>query len=275
MSPMAPDTLFVGPYVGEFGWEVGKFAPLARGIAHLGQYDRVVACSFPDRAALYADFATEFVPHDIACVSECMKWYRHDKPKEFDSWCPEGHRLAPETIGRHGHNFLRGRYEDYLAPLCYGTRMESGFDVVFHRRERRDLGTERNWPEEHWEGLATWCEAQGLSTACIGHSPTSAPVPCAENLIDAGLSMTMNVLASSGVCVGPSSGPMHLAQHCGCAVVTWVGFDIDLLVQRYRRDWNPFRVPTQVFGFDKWNPATDTITAGIAQLLEVSCLSSS
>ena len=73
---MAAAVLFVGPFYGEFGHELG-FAAMARALTcappapqepralrtrHFaewaGGYNRVIVCTRPARHALYADFAT-------------------------------------------------------------------------------------------------------------------------------------------------------------------------------------------------------------------------
>ncbi|RLC60926.1 MAG: hypothetical protein DRI48_11365, partial [Chloroflexi bacterium] len=61
--------LFVGPWIGEFGFEVMNLGVVRR----LKQYfEEVIVCSRPGSRALYDGVADEFIAHDIDCIGACV-----------------------------------------------------------------------------------------------------------------------------------------------------------------------------------------------------------
>ena len=77
-------------WYGEFGWEVMSWAPICRKLAL--DYEQVIVSSFEGMGPLYADFATEFRPHDK--TDRGLDYHRHP----FHSPRPGSRRYADEVL---------------------------------------------------------------------------------------------------------------------------------------------------------------------------------
>lgn len=253
------DTLFAGPWVGEFGWELMNWQGFVRKLSR--HYKRTVICCPAGREALYADFATEIVSHKLRGTSECNVMHRVENPEEL----ARIQSLVPHDA-------------DHLKPLGYQPFARQEFvrlgkpsadmrvDVLFHPRGRT-FGTDRNWSHERWRTLLADLRGRGLTVGCIGVRSATLDLTGVEGFEEVGkaipdwrdrpLSETLDVIASAGVVVGPSSGPMHLASLCGTPHVVWTDR------RRYARGrtnrdkyeswWNPLATPVSVLdqaGFD-------------------------
>lgn len=164
-------------------------------------------------------------------------------------------------------------------------------DIVVHpRNDPRDIvGGNRNWSAERWKELLGLLRKDGYLIACIGHPeaahPTSAIVP--KPLIG-GMQMPVidrqtstfkwlaNILASTRLVVGPSSGPMHLASMCGTPHLIWTDKNIWNLGmnrkgrnrQRYKSAWNPFGTRVWVIDDEGWQPEVETVYNAIKKAME-------
>src|SRR5689334_9170193 len=63
------ETLFAGPFLGEFGWELMSWQGFVRKLSR--GYRRTVVYCPRGREALYADFAAEIIPHVFRGTAEC------------------------------------------------------------------------------------------------------------------------------------------------------------------------------------------------------------
>lgn len=254
-NPLYTQPVFFGPWIGEFGHEVMAVGPMR---FQSRMYPRVIACSRPGSAALYADFADEFIAHDMDCVGMCAGATSgtHPKHEELMRWVPpEAERKPPmEYRASHDAEWFR-----------YGTaRSEYEDALVIHARWRQRHHTERNWPPGLWNRLARTLFRRGLADRliCIGQSGSALAVEGALDMRDAPLEQQMDVLASARFAMGPSSGPLHLAQHCGCPVLVWCGGgkqERHETQSRYERGWNPHAVPTHAHRYASWQPGFDTV----------------
>lgn len=267
------DTLFAGPWVGEFGWELMNWQGFVRKLSR--RYARTIVCCPAGREALYADFATEIIPHRIRGIAECNVIHKLENPDEL------ARVLALVPPGA-----------DHLKPLGYqpfsrqefvrfGTpRPELRVDVLFHPRGRT-FGTDRNWSPERWRALLAILRARGLRVGCIGVRAATLDLAGLAGFEDVGtaipdwrdrpLSETLDVIASAGVVVGPSSGPMHLASLCGTPHVVWTD-RARYARGRTNRDkyegwWNPHGTPVTVLDEDGFDPDPVKVAeAVVAQL---------
>jgi len=253
VPPIQNATLHVGPVTAEFGWEL-RVAAMARRAARA--FRRCAVCSWRRREALYADFATEFIPHDIACDVSGVQ--------------PMG--IAPETaehLRALKSEWVRGPYLSLSE--ASGESAVSGEYVVYgqpdaafagvtvcHARTRAHVPA-RNWPLQNWTALVAGLRAAGMTdrVLCIG-SPTDALViPECEDARGLPLHRQMDVLRSAKWAIGPSSGPMHLASLCKCPHVVWCGggpWERQHVVGRYRSTWNPHGTPVHAEPYASWRP---------------------
>jgi hypothetical protein len=257
-------TLFAGPWVGEFGWELMHWQGFLRKLAP--RYSKVVVSCRPGQEALYADFADEFVLHDIRGTADCNRLLRVDNPEELDrvlSLVPAGaDLLRPLGAQPHARQVFRK----------FGTRRdEVATDILIHPRGRGH-GSDRNWSKENWERLLELLSPLGLRIGCIGlSSATQALSGDFLELRDRPLSETLDVLASTRLVVGPSSGPMHLASLCGTAHLVWTDrtrYARGLTNRvKYERTWNPFAARALVLEEWGFQPPPEAVAREITSFL--------
>jgi hypothetical protein len=255
---------------GEFGVELGWVAGLRYAAK---SYGKVIVSSFRGREALYADFATEFIPHDFDVVSVGAHWKPKGAKPDPEALVPPGCDRFPavETVG------WGNTYEEPIGPrqtwVRYGTPDPTFKDaILFHARARGEWGGERNWSSDSWAALAD--ALKGRRLVSVG-SPTGAlHVAGSEDARGVPLGRLMDMMAGCRFVMGPSSGPMHLAAHCGAAHVVWVGGDglndarkIAVLAERYKMAWNPHKAPLALIQSRNWQPAV-AMVAEAADALE-------
>ena len=125
--------------------------------------------------------------------------------------------------------------------IKFGTRTPGkGFDVLIHSRNR-NLRSEDNWSPDNW--TAVLYDLAGMSAASVGTFAESIHVPGTTDLRGLDLEDLADVMASSKVILGTSSGAIHFATLCGLPQVTWSGSERTLA--RYAGKWNPFEVKVE------------------------------
>lgn len=273
-------TLAAGPFIGEFGYELFDWQGYLRAIAP--QFERIIISSRPGHDALYSDFCTEYRPY-VSTTPACVgrKNFREALPQAVTQIVFADLR-DPRIVKLCG-----GQPFPDIVPkfVKYGVGSpDLAYDVVFHARaikieEKTKLGLSpymrglkeaRNWPEASWAVLPKLLP--GLRICSIGALDSALAVPGTDDIRGIPLRQLVDVLASSKMTVGPSSGAMHLATLCGCPQVVW--FDQDQaagpakLVSRYKKDWNPFATYVEVIP-DTWNPTTARVADAINRTCKV------
>lgn len=265
---MSTKALFAGPYFGEFGHEV-----LGTGLlrAHARHFDRVIVCSRAACAALYADIATEFRPHEITCVAMSDRATDETMPSEQEvlSYVEPGCARFPMpncgSAPTEGQIIRLGHYHRLGTP-----RAKWNGVAVFHARGRPHE-TCRNWPQHNWHELARWILQNGIARriVCVGTREDALMAEGCCDMRGSELATQMDIGASALFAVGPSSGWMHLASLCGCPHLTWVGGKEHVYVKRrYVDRWNPLRTRVAVLEERTWQPSLDAVSAGLNKLVE-------
>jgi len=250
--------LVVGKVVAEFGWELMSIGPL-RYYVHQHGFDKVTVCTRPGREALYADFATEFKPHDIQCESALMSGYKLVDGNRVD--LPVERPRIPNADDWYRPQTYNGGRAEWRV---YGEMRAERLGVtVFHARNRPHC-PERNWPVKNWTALADNLRKASLAEkiVCIGTPEAAAMVPGCDDARSVSLAGQMDILHSAAYAVGVSSGPMHLAQHCKCPVVVWCGGGAGEQAntqRRYKEAWNPFLVPFIAVREGSWQPLVNDV----------------
>ena len=199
---------------GEFGWEICTWIPYLRFRSQF--YDQVYTSSFKGMKPLYQDFS-EFKEHKG--INRSL-----DYPKRY--------RLRDEAI-----------YLKYGKP-------NKKYDVLIHAR---GIKRKSNINYQRFDEVIN--ELKNLNVAIIGTS-MDQKIKNIDNknfnkknfddLRDINLKLLMNYLSGSKVCIGISSGVMHLASFCGCPHLVW-SYDHtktyywESLEKRYKETWNPFQ----------------------------------
>jgi len=219
-------------WYGEFGWEVMSWAPTCRKMA-LG-HEQIIVSSFEGMAPLYADFATEFRPHD-----------KNDRGLDY----PKAYR--PDGI-----------YHRYGRP-DNATIVQ---DILFHARgiSRKNSINYRQWPE-----LIKQFTALPETVGFIG-SKRDQYVPGCFDFRGIELQKLMDRIARAKLVVGVSSGIMHLAAACGTDLIVWGDsrtYFSETLERRYKETWNPFNVRVGWITAEDWQPEPEEIVKKIEQML--------
>jgi len=256
--------------VGEFGWELLNWQAHVRYQAREKGYKHVVICTDATSFDLYRDFAHEFITHDYPGIALCQhRRIRHDMPridahwfktkgcKEYEPWKVKGYDLLlpPEQAPD-----VRNMYQDQDF-IKFGTKQDTlAYDVVVHARTRNHMNA-NNWPTTSWDELIGQFISEGLKVASIGITGSSYAVRGTTSYLDAPLRTTMDVMASSKMVMGPSSGPICLASLCGTPHMVWFGGNKYAgagLMERFTTFWNPLK--TKVWPLKiGWKPAVELV----------------
>lgn len=274
-TPEPEGTLYAGPFVGEFGHEL--FAWQGR-LRHLSkQYNQTIVACKAGQEYLYHDFAS-YLTIDLSNL-DAFKWrcqsfqtpsfsdvFGHALP-ENATWLPPNkplidyHWNQPETIWPEQSFFRYGQNLDGPPSLEW--------DIAFHARSR-SRNPERNWPPDRWEQLVDTLDEIGLNGYTIGG--TDSAYVAGDDMRGVSLQETCNLLARTALIVGPASGPIHLANLCGCAALTWYGTPYDERNhKRFLTDWNidpaaPNVLPLYV---PDWLPSAEEIADAVGMIFSV------
>ena len=125
------------------------------------------------------------------------------------------------------------------------------------------------WTSMDWPLVVGALVRSRLKVACIGTAADEA-VPPAIDARAAPLPVLMDLLANARLCVGVSSGTMHLAAACGCPLLVWGNNKQhykETLRTRYETTWNPHHVPVAWLDAADWQPHPSRVLTTIADLL--------
>jgi hypothetical protein len=256
--------LIAGPWIGEFGWELMSWQAYVRKLAK--GYDEVVVSTFFGHEPLYRDFATKVITHKLAGVKDCWRMpgahpvrlrQLHEQLGDID-----GDFVRPERIvGPDEQEFIRYGRPDHV----------KSFDVVVHARARVGKRPHHSYPKYNWDVVVKKLTDQGLSVAAVG---TESFLPeGAANMRMLDLGHLMDLIAGSVVCVGPSSGPMHLASLCGTSHVVWTDKQWYSAIRssnrkRYEETWNPHKTPCTVLDEFGWCPPPEVVVDAVLEEID-------
>lgn len=251
--------LVVHPFLGEFGWEIMRWQAHARHVSR--RHSRAVVFCKQGMEHFYSDFATELYPLDI----------RGGTP---DCWGRKDYTIVPNENRRKYDNLASCRDMTHLVAdrekmtrrirqefLPLGKKRDDfKYDLIIHARSD-DRATERNWPRKYWDELVFLLHG-GLEIASIGHPDGAMLISGTKDLRGITLSNLCNTLRSSNLCIGPSSGPMHLSSLCECKHLVWTDKKRWCMGmgkagtnrQRYGSYWNPFETKNIVVDQFGWQP---------------------
>lgn len=254
--------MFAGPWVGEFGWELMNWQGLLRKLSRY--YDEVIVSCRRGNEALYEDFCSRFAFHRIHGNSNChlvsgMSDYR-EVERIIESIPPGADHLPPlKYVPSRDQEFIR-----------YGKRGEARqTDVLVHARGKAGVA-HRNWDVERWNELLKQLDAAGLRTGCIGLKKDTLELKGVADFRGMSLSDTLDLMASTRLIVGPSSGPMHLAALCGTPHLVWTDRRSYTMRktsrEKYEHWWNPLGTKVTVIDDEGFDPAVERIAAEVKAL---------
>lgn len=270
--------MIAAPFYGEFGWEVALWAPFLR---HRAQTDKITVLCKPGHGFLYDDFAFEILeappPPGITKV-DCQK-----------AWL-DGALFKEATMLDFVKEVTQRKivYKDLIEPSAMPVNCADGPPALSHNFHKPKLLTECDkepgWiaihprtvlgrsPERNWK-IGKWDQVMEALTDDVEHVLLVGSKEDSfnfnnnhEDLRGKPLHETVPAIARCQLIVGPSSGPMPLANYTGTTCVWWSPADKD--ITRYEsRCWNPFSVRNYKAA-SSWSPSVTEVLGAVRQALE-------
>ena len=234
--------LWAGPYVGEFGWELFYWQGYVRKLAH--DYDKVIMACRKGHEALYEDFSDHIETYEgTPEVTDCERASGFIYDNRHTKFMQPGDKVIFPWATPYFTPPLED--QEFVTPGEKDSWGTLGYDIIVHARNTDKFGTaHRNWPEAKWTQFATEMKViRGYSIASMGTPKSSLRIRHTDDIRGANVKQLSNLLYNSGVAVGPSSGPLHLASLNKCPHVGWGGPRKN--VGRYKDWWNPLETPCE------------------------------
>ena len=259
--------LFVGPWVGEFGIEILHWQGFARFVARERNWEEVHVCSRPDRALFYEDFCDQFLAYDPkgqdTAGRVCKGYDRTHNPwtgvmdqDRGDIWLtPHKSNAAFKSIIAMAAT--RSTFRDFASGA---PQPDHSYDILIHARATNKAGQAfKNWPISDWEHFVEALPGD-ISVASIGSRNGAHKVKGTVDLRGIPLPELAGHCAQAKFLVGPSSGAVHFAMHCGLPVLTWLGNHR----HHYYPQWNPLNVP--LVCLPVWQPELEVVLRRFSDL---------
>jgi ADP-heptose:LPS heptosyltransferase len=259
-------TLFAGPWVGEFGWELFCWQGVLRKYAKVMNFDKIIISGREINKFLYEDFCDEYIPftpseYQPDSFFNRAKLENYPMPKKGDVYIPPNHCLThytPSTIS--GHSIWKPKLEQSF--VKYGKPTKDSY-ILIHARHTDKVGTDiRNWGNEKFKKIID--HFQGYKFASIGLIGASEHIEGTKDLRGTQLSDLCNYMSSANLIIGPSSGPIHLASLCGLKHVAW---GVENNTYRYKKDWNPHNTEMEYITSNIWDPNVEEVKKRMEILL--------
>jgi len=242
--------VFAGPWVGEFGWELFVWQGMLRFLARQEKHEKFMVCCRSGHNYLYEDFATEiqnFDPESRETNMWMCDYWVFNYPKGYDLI------IKPDDFRKIKQEFIR-----------YGKQNGDGYNILIHARSTNKCDTGyRNWDGKKWSDFVGCCG--NMAIASIGTHNDALHIDNTDDMRGIPLDKLSDLMASSDVLVGPSSGPIHLGSLCGIPHVTWSPVQRDGVMSnkdRYERIWNPHNTPVTFLDIG-WNPSIKAVVEAV------------
>jgi len=263
---VADRILLVGPWVGEFGWQVSRWqGGVRRMVAERYSNHYVIVLGDAGHEALY-EYAHEYwtIPHltlplglvreserlmpkaRAEAVHRCL-WDALKEPLQ-SLQRPVDH-LAPRRFLPNEQTNIRVQPSPTARDRAHAVLRERGLPrwfCIFPRQ--RKLNAQKNWPAASWLAVIHHLhEAFGAGVICMGGVDDTLALNAhrawcidASRLDDAGLDLDCAFLSNAIGAIGSESGGPLFALLCGCPTMVLGG---SVYADRYRRDENPLGTP--------------------------------
>jgi len=261
----------------EMGWML-QFIARARYTAQ--SYDHVVVHCEEPFPYLYQDFANETITYPVK-VGLRDRWLYKGEPPRYSKTVQAIHaRLRAEykevkLFYPTEDRCKRPEAKWFKYGINCGRGMDNECEILIHARSlprvNYDKNRSRNWPTEKWVEFVA--KIIGHEMFLIGSKQSSRYIQGADDFRGWPLNLLCDIMASSKVIVGESSGPMHLAALCGCPQVVWThkikekSLDGHTNRWRYEEGWNPFKTPVTVIDKYGWDPPVEVVAEAVKAYL--------
>lgn len=261
-------TLLVGPWVGEFGWELFCWQGFARNLGK--DYSKVIVISREGHKFLYEDFCDEFISYNPPVGSSSDSWMckGDDEIKKSNIIKSIKHDfiLRPQNIGFHlphtGRATMTPQFKAQKFVKLASDTLEEGYDIIVHARNKK-VGGSRNWDKKNWQDLVNLL-SEKFTVATIGGAESFS----LDNAVDRRnlpIEDTVSLMNRCNLVVGQSSGPIHLASLSEAPHFVWSSPHNRV---RYENVWNPFKTPVYFYDKEGWNPNVNNIYKNILEYYE-------
>lgn len=249
------ECLIAGPFLGEFGWELMQWQGYVRQLAQF--YKKTIVYGRPSSRYFYEDFTDQYV--EIKTDSWDTKLYELEG-FNYGNWAAQFEGADLLVADNRCMDLCRTFDQAFIPFGVYNSKY--AYDIVLHARnipilEGNKEKHQRNWNTAHWDELCT--NLSHLRIAAVGIPTLSYCPNSVEDLRGIETEHLCSVLASSKICIGPSSGLMHLATLCKTPQLVWTSRDFTWgfggTAYRYIRSWNPFATKVRVLTDDGLDPS--------------------
>ena len=262
----------IGCLTGEMGWIIATEIPYYR---WLSKKHPVVLVGPEWCKYLCSDFVNMYVPHD------------YKSKNGPDNWVVDRYPTVRPYIPKGIMKSLRSGFADEWSEVVpdekrcmskkkkkyrkYGDFALSAVPILIHARTADKYGQEkRNWSTQKWESFVSAFADRYI--ASIGSAGGAHHI---NGTMDWRGIRTKDLctFTHNAVVVGTSSGPMHLASHCGAPHVVITGKEPQKALggktnrYRYEKLWNPFNTPCTVLDSHKWQPPVDVVVNAVKEYL--------
>jgi len=259
-------TLFAGPWVGEFGWELFCWQGILRKFVEVRKFDHVIISGRGINKFLYEDFCNEYIPYEPNEYQPDSFMNRapiegYPMPEPGSTYIPPNHCLTHYTPSfSQGKPLWRPKLEQSF--IKYGNPIKEKY-ILIHARNTNKVGTQiRNWNSDNFSEIVDYFSEYKF--ASIGLESESYHIKGTKDLRGVDLKELTDYMSSANLIIGPSSGPMHLASLCGLKHVSW---GVESNVNRYKYDWNPYKAEVEYIVSEKWNPSIEDVKQKMEILL--------
>jgi len=273
-----PKALIAGPWLSELGWEIMVWQAAVRFQRTSKRYRETYVITFRDREILYEDCAlfahdgqliTAEIGIGVASRRTTRKLVRacvehHGIQGDFDLFTPGDYLSIPSRIMR------KVRADKLFRKFRVPPVDDRRFDMAFHFRafERQIDASPKSFSLDAADALVERCLSRRMRVCCIGAPRYSYVAKGADNRQTQDLSSAIATICASRLVVGGSSGPMHLALHCGVPIVVWISSPPG--AERYFTFGNPFGSRVFLVTERTFNPGVEdifsTIETALAQI---------
>ena len=256
-------TLFAGPFVGEFGWELFCWQGILRKYVEVNNFEKVIVSGRKSTKFLYEDFCDEYISYEPDSYEPDSYFNRGKmtnipKPPKGCTYIPYNHMLTHYTPE---HGWRPSLQQSFIE---YGNKIDTDIKILIHARNTNKAGTQiRNWSIDNFSEIVD--SFPEYKFASVGTKNAAHHIEGTEDLRDIEI---QDYMKSANLIIGPSSGPMHLASLCGLNQLTWCGKPYGQSnKKRYTKDWNPFNTNVEYIICEDWNPSVKDIKRKMEILL--------
>ena len=249
------ESMYAGPWVGEFGWELCWWNPMVR---HYSKQYGHTTVSAPESSRYLYEFADNFIPLKTKGITYWEGELKGEPPVVIEAF----HMTPEHEFARHINEPDRVSARRSWRSLAPKNPVKVADVLCAFRPEKRIrncpiLG--KAYPFQKCQGIVDMLINKGLSVACFGGTNNHCPTGTLD-MRGTPLKEQCSAIAGAKCVVGPSSGPIHLASLCECPHVTWIASQHHTLEQRYAKLWNPFNTPVDFIGHGTIPECEDVVT---------------